>query len=208
MTKALDLTGERFNKLIVLSRAESSAGGKSRWNCLCDCGKKSVVQGVNLKASAVKSCGCLRLDADYGRTHGGYYTPEYSSWSSLRGRCNNKENPKYPRYGGRGITVCDRWNSFENFFLDMGVKPTPEHSIERLNNDGNYDPDNCIWATREVQSNNQSTTRYYDYKGTKVKVVELAKIACIAHSAMYQRLVYHKGNVEAALNPKNTWSVK
>lgn len=152
----IDLTGQRFDKLLVL-RLVDLVNHKSRWECSCSCGNLRVVLSDMLRQGRVKSCGCNK-----GRNllvHGETGTPEFRSWAALKSRCYNPNNNRYYRYGARGIKVCDRWlgpNGFINFLADMGKKPTPDHSIDRFpNNDGNYEPGNCRWATRVEQWDNR-----------------------------------------------------
>lgn len=124
------------------------------WNCVCDCGKETIVAGMNLRNDHTKSCGCFHLDAV--RTHGLARTKTYISWISMKTRCSNKNDKyKYGIYGGRGITICDRWlNSFENFLEDMGKRPK-NHTLDRIDSTGNYEPDNCRWATPLQQARNR-----------------------------------------------------
>jgi hypothetical protein len=152
-----DLTGQKFGKLTVKHLSlERDLGGRCKWVCLCECGKEKTVMSWNLVAKKTVSCGCQGVSGKSNLKHGKVKTSEYKSWSSLKERCLNINNPAYPRYGGRGISVCERWlNSFENFYADMGPKPSPSHSIERVENSGNYEPSNCIWATKKKQSQNR-----------------------------------------------------
>jgi hypothetical protein len=151
--KFIDLTGQRFGKLTVAARMPSSRTGQTRWLCHCDCGKAKIVQAGNLKTGHVASCGCLAR-------HGLTKTPTYASWTAMINRCTNPRNPNYPNYGGRGITVCERWrNSFLDFLDDVGERPSLEHSIDRINNYGNYEPGNCKWSTATEQNNNRRRPR-------------------------------------------------
>jgi len=159
----IDLTGQTFGKLKVLGiavRAGRNSRGHAtptKWQCLCDCGKESVVAGKDLRNGRTRSCGCLRADSMRAsfRTHGEgsykFYTPEYSAWQSMRGRCLNPNNTKYYCYGARGIKVCERWNSYENFLQDMGRKPDKRYSLDRINVNGDYEPSNCRWLDPEGQ---------------------------------------------------------
>lgn len=151
-TKLLDLTGRRFGRLHVITRADDIGPGNARWMCRCDCGNFIVVRSPHLSRGKTKSCGCFREEMH--RTHGRSQEREYRSWCSMKSRCTNPNSPSYRRYGGRGIKVCERWQSFENFYADMGQRPANK-SIDRINNDGNYEPGNCRWADRLTQNRNR-----------------------------------------------------
>lgn len=148
-----DLTGMRFGRLTVIA----AAGIKSRqrqWRCVCDCGGTKVVAGSSLKSGCTKSCGCLNSEtARKARTsHGMFGAPEYNSWAAMIQRCTNEKEKRFADYGGRGIKVCARWlESFENFYADMGERPEGM-TLDRKENDGNYEPSNCRWATKLEQS--------------------------------------------------------
>lgn len=160
--RAKDLTGVQFGKLLVEKFAGStkdSAGTKRRfWQCRCVCGKAITILAGSLLTGNSTSCGCSKKYATGPKNviHGMSKSPEYRTWAAMLQRCYNPKSARYLEWGGRGITVCDRWkNSFENFLADMGKKPTFDHSIDRENNDGNYEPGNCRWATRSQQQLNK-----------------------------------------------------
>jgi len=168
--RKLDLIGQRFGRLIVIELFDRNAK-RTLWKCKCDCGNEKVIDSGSIVSGHTKSCGCFRRDVKM--THGMHKSPEYKTWVQMRCRCSNKNTPYYMYYGERGIKVCDRWdNSFEDFYKDMGDRPSKYHSIERKNNNGNYEPDNCIWATREEQMRNTRTRRT---SATGITGVELKK---------------------------------
>jgi hypothetical protein len=188
----VDIEGQRFNRLTVVSYA-GRFNKQHAWNCLCDCGNETVVRGANLKNSSVQSCGCLRVDVSsvVHRKHGKSETAEFKIWLHILERCNPKYKEIHKNYAGRGISVCERWlNSFENFLLDMGTRPTPDHSIERKNNAGDYTPDNCKWATRIEQGNNKRNNRLIEWRGEVNTVAQWGRILGVDPKRLQLRLGY------------------
>lgn len=154
----LKLEGHRYGRLLVLSFAGQDAHYRSQWLCRCDCGTEKVVSSGGLREGSTVSCGCYRAERKPPSTlsHGQARdrTPTYHSWDGMIQRCTNPNNTHWSYYGGRGISVCDRWRVFANFLADMGDRP-PHLTLDRINNEGNYEPGNCRWATRSEQQYNR-----------------------------------------------------
>ena len=172
MGRFVDLTGQQYGRWLVQAKATQRLYGKPAWECLCECGTAKVVAGSVLRMGESTSCGCYQKElaaknlGDAVRKHGQHNTPEYYRWLSLKARCTNPNNPRYADYGGRGITVCQRWaDSFEVFIADVGERPTPEHSIDRIDNDKGYEVTNVRWATKQEQANNRRTNVEVTYNG-------------------------------------------
>lgn len=176
-----DEAGKKYGRLLVLSQADT-VNKHVRWNCRCDCGTLVTVRGESLRDGTSKSCGCLQRDMVRARgvaggTHGekraGKCSPEYKTWTGIIGRCENRNARKWKDYGGRGIKVCSRWrNSFAAFLADMGRKSFPGASIDRINNDGDYEPGNCRWADRTTQCNNRRSSRRLTLDGKTMTVAQ------------------------------------
>lgn len=185
----IDLTSKRFHKLVVIARAGIGTKGMATWKCLCDCGNYTVVRNDALRRThnPTKSCGCSKYD--HVRTHGkSNKVPEYKIWTSMRGRINNKNNTRYAAYGGRGIKLDPRWNSFETFLVDMGPRPSSKHSIDRINNNGDYTPTNCRWATNAEQCNNTRRNKWITWNGQTLTEAEWARTLNIRRTTIQQRL--------------------
>lgn len=152
---APDIIGQRFSKLVVLSRLGSSADRRATWHCKCDCGKQTIAVTSALRNGNKQSCGCLVFAPSWRVKHGMTKTKIYKVWSDMIRRCENPRAQNYRNYGARGITICSRWrDSFEAFLEDMGL-PEPGLSLDRINTDGDYEPSNCRWATDAEQTQNR-----------------------------------------------------
>lgn len=195
MSAINDLTGLRFGLLTVISRAENTASGRTRWLCRCDCSGEKIVAAAELRKGSTRSCGCLALAQKraaakskchaYSRAN---MTSEKRSWENMLARCQNKTHKSYQRYGGRGITVCERWRtSFVNFVKDMGSRPVG-CTLDRIDPNKNYTPDNCRWSTRIEQGNNRCNNRIIELNGEALTVMQWSRRLNIRPDTIYQRL--------------------
>lgn len=189
-----DISRQRFGRLTVLS-VEGRNGRKAIvWKCICECGNVHFATTWSLKGGSVSSCGCYKIERNLvaKRVHGHASrqgTTEYRSWQSLKSRCCNPSSPYFSDYGGRGITVCDQWkDSFLTFLADMGRKPTPKHTIERKNNDGNYEPGNCKWATVVEQANNRRSSKFIVVGGVRMTISQCSRQYGIKMKTLWDRL--------------------
>lgn len=190
--KKINLVGNKYDRLIVLRETNKrTRQGSIIWECVCDCGNTVFSTGGNLKRYNTKSCGCLNRQkrAVSCLKHGMTNTPEFKCWQHIISRCTKPFDRSYKNYGGRGISICERWFfSFQNFFEDMGNRPSNNHSIERNNVNGNYEPSNCRWATRDEQAKNKRNTRRVEYQGEFYHVNELCKKIGISKVTLYNKL--------------------
>lgn len=189
-----DLSGSRFSRYLVLGPRERR-GRVIYWLCRCDCGVEKFVKGSHLTGGLTHSCGCLHSDRARDRSHvlheantktGLSKNNVYSVWSGMKSRCGNPNNPAYPHYGGRGIAVCERWQKFENFLADMGMPP-PGMTIDREDNDGNYEKNNCRWISRKRQQRNQRVTRKVTIGGKEFIAADLAEHAGLKTDTIVNR---------------------
>jgi len=201
MGRTLDLTGQRFGRLVVASKTgDKGKRGEIFWYCLCDCGAESVVRAANLKSGGTVSCGCAQVESC--KTHGMTKTRTFKSWESMKQRCLNQNAPDFKRYGGRGIKICARWvDGFANFFEDMGERPIGA-SLDRKDVNGNYDPENCRWATRSEQQRNKSNSVLIEWKGDKKCAADWSEIVGISSKIICGR-ISAGWNVEDALTKPN-----
>lgn len=192
--RSKDLTGRQFGFLTVLETSNNRSNeGRKVWKCLCECGNVVEKDTKALLTGGVRSCGCKRAElhnqSDKCVKHGMYNTRLYRTWSAMRNRCSNSANHAYRYYGGRGITVCSEWEEFESFMewaMENGYQENL--TIDRINVDGNYEPDNCRWATLEIQANNKRTSKYIEFQGEKHTVSEWSRITGFSKELIAQRL--------------------
>jgi hypothetical protein len=193
---ALDLIGQRFQRLTVTEKLPQKIyNGCVAWRCICDCGKEVVSTTGNLRSGNTKSCGChMREQSQMNaiRTftkHGNSKDPLYQTWVSILKRCGDPTSRDFHNYGARGIRVCDRWlMDFRAFAYDMGPRPTPMHSIDRIDNNKGYSPDNCRWATKREQSNNTRRTRWIEAFGKRQTLKQWADECGVRPSLLHQRM--------------------
>lgn len=175
---APDITGHTFGRLTVLRRVGSDKHGKTRWLCRCECGVEAVRSAHLMRKGESLSCGCLQRETNvsaptrHGSAKVGRVTREYEAWSNMLARCENPKATHFDCYGGRGITVCPQWHDFAVFIADMGPKPSLKHSIDRRENNGNYEPGNCRWTTTKVQSRNTRRNRFITFNGETMTLAE------------------------------------
>lgn len=175
--------GERFGRLVAVR--DESVVGRHLWRFRCDCGSEIVRLAALVRSPTrgLRSCGCAKRTRD-----GATRVPEFRIWTGMLRRCTHPHESGYKNYGGRGISVCERWLSFENFLADMGRRPSRKHSIDRINNDGHYEPGNCRWATQKVQANNQRRSIRLYHHGRRITVAQIADRLGLSRMAVMLRL--------------------
>jgi hypothetical protein len=193
--KLIDRTNQKYGKLTVISRAPDATikGGQKRimWRCLCECGAETIVGAANLANGHTKSCGCKVREAcsKSFKRHGQTETKAYRAWCLMKTRCTNPSVSTYVNYGARGIKICDKWfNSFEAFLSDMGHPPSPTHSLDRINSDGNYEPGNCRWSDPYEQSNNRRNNNRYTLGDKTMNESQWARELDLSVSALRCRI--------------------
>jgi len=185
-----NLIGNKYGRLSVVSEADNKCG-RTRWECICDCGNSATIYSVTLKSGHTKSCGCLQKEATSSakKIHGLTKSTEYKAWCLMKARCYTKTNNRYKNYGGRGIIVCERWlHSFDNFILDMGKKPTRFHTLDRKESNKNYEPSNCRWATQMMQQGNRRNNVWHEYEGVKKIQSEWGRFFGVSNEAINRHL--------------------
>jgi hypothetical protein len=207
----IDYTGRRFTRLVVIREAERRNGHRY-WLCRCDCGTEKTVQKANLQSGTTRSCGCLQKEEITKRrtVHGHtvakrngkvcQWSSEYTAWAQMKQRCYNPKEHNYARYGGRGIRVADEWrNNFEAFFAHIGPRPSELHSLDRIDNNKNYEPGNVRWATKAEQQQNRECARTVTIGDTVVPISALAKQCGIDTNVLAIRILVYGWSVERAM---------
>lgn len=206
--RLVDLTGEKFGRLTVVSRAENSKGGKSRWLCRCECGNECVVHSSSLKSGNTRSCGCIRREASHDRatTHGMSKTPLFTIWRAMVSRCNNPNNRSYENYGGRGIHVCDEWLDSSSFFGWAIANGYSEGlTIERVDVNKGYEPSNCKWIPKAEQARNKTNNRMLEINGERKCLAQWCEEYGVDYFMVRQRICKLGWEPEKALTaPKRT----
>lgn len=184
-----DFTGRRYGLWTVTGFSHSTKSRMRYWRCRCDCGTERVVSGPDMKRGGTTGCGCTRVlsNARHGHSTTSETSPEYRTWGRMIQRCTNPRHESYPNYGARGITVCDAWLDYRRFFADMGQKPSPKHSLERVNNELGYSKENCIWSTHQSQINNRRTTVFIEMNGERILLTEACRRAGVKYGTAIGR---------------------
>lgn len=187
-----DLSGLKFGRWTVLTFSHLGKNWTAHWKVRCECGAIGKISAGTLVSGASKSCGCLARDKciETHTTHGMVDSSEYSSWEHMKARCLNKKHKHYKYYGGRGIKICKKWLKFSNFFKDMGSKPSPKHTLDRIESNRNYQKDNCRWATRKEQSRNTAQNVNFMWQGKLRCLSEIASMYNISRQTLVGRLNY------------------
>ena len=197
-----DYIGKKYNRWTILKYEGTNHLKKSQFLCRCDCGKEKIIVLGNLKTGQSKSCGCLNDEKRKGNTrskkHGMSFSREYSTWRAMLDRCENKTYREYPDYGGRGIKICERWHDFNNFYADMGERPEGT-TLDRIDNNGNYEPSNCRWATAKTQSNNRRSNTLITYNGRTQTLQQWADETGIYSGTISMRINHYGWSIEKAL---------
>lgn len=207
MPRYIDLIGKRFGRLTIIRKAPNDKWGGFRWSCVCDCGVEKIVHAYNLKRGATKSCGCLHAEemrqrlTKHAHAITGSKSNIYCVWQQMTQRCINHNHQYYHNYGGRGIKICQRWRKFKNFIEDMGEPPTKKHSIDRIDNDGNYCKSNCRWATKKQQNRNSRRNHLVTYKNKTQCISAWAEETGISATVIRWRLKYNWSTPKTLTTP-------
>lgn len=212
MAKLIDLTGLKFGRLTVVGREGKTKYGAACWLCKCECGNNTIVIGDELRKGSTRSCGCLAKELTsnrmknrepHNKSHGKAGTRIYKEWIEMKRRCTNTKDTCYKRYGARGIKVCEEWLiSFEAFYNDVSKLPhfgEKGYSLDRIDNNGNYEPNNVRWADSKTQANNRRNCCYISYKGEQLTIKQLAERYGVSYNKLYKRIKAN-WNIDEAIN--------
>lgn len=207
MSKALNLKGQRFGRLLVLEKTESKKISPrhtvTMWICRCDCGNEKIIRSDSLRSGRTQSCGCFREEriSNNERRHGMSKDRLYVTWTNMKKRCHNPKIAEYENYGGRGISVCEEWKTSFKAFYEWSMLTGYEENltIDRINVNGNYEPSNCRWIPRKEQSLNKTTSHYLTYDGKTQTIKEWADELGFKYDTLHSRIMYYKWSVEKAL---------
>lgn len=201
MPKAVDLTDKQFGRLRVVERAHNSPHGKAQWRCICACGKEVLCISGNLVQGVSRSCGCINTERV--TKHGLHTTPEYQAWADMKTRCTCATNKSFRNYGGRGISYCPSWEEFSVFITDMGVRPSPQHTLDRIDNNKGYSANNCRWVVMKTQQRNKRSNVFALFNGEEKCISTIAEDNNVSYGALLKRI--KKGeSVESAVNTLRT----
>lgn len=191
MMKMVDITGKRYGRLVAVEFDHGDKGKAKYWRCKCDCGSEKVVAYTHLQSGGTSSCGCFKKERQpfANRTHG--YSrrgsAEYHAWVGMRSRCGDPKNKDYPSYGGRGIKVCDAWSDFQRFLDDVGARPSAEHSLDRIDVNGDYSRGNCRWATDRQQRMNKRNTVFIEVDGVQRSLIDVCQERGVLYPVAWRR---------------------
>lgn len=201
MSKLIDISGKKFNNLLVVERYYNGKPGKSYWKCLCDCGNETIVSGSNLRNGSVKSCGCLKYSSK-NKTHGMSKSSLYNIWNGMKFRCTNKNSGSYKNYGQRGISVCEEWFNNPQSFIEWALKNGYKEglTIDRIDNEKDYCPENCRWISKGEQAKNRRMNYCIEYKGETKTLWELCEELNLNYNLVHNRIKKLGWSLEKAIN--------
>lgn len=197
-----EMSGKIFGRLTAIHRVKNR-NGSAMFLCKCICGNEKIVGAGSLRHGKTISCGCYKKEFyETLRTHGMTRTPIYKIWRGMIRRCENPQHKHYKEYGGRGVKVCSRWHIFENWYADLGERPSPKHTLERIDNNGDYEPGNCKWATRKEQQNNTRRNHLIEFNGEIKNLKQWSEILGINYTTLKMRICQYKWPIAKALTTR------
>lgn len=202
MSKLIDITGKRYNHLTVIRRVENAKNGVAVWECRCDCGNITKVRGSNLKSGAVKSCGCLRHTTKPTLKHNMSHTRLYRTWAAMKQRCYGSSNRSLKDYGGRGIKMCEEWRESFELFMEWAMSNgySDDLTIERINVDGDYCPENCMWIPWEQQQGNRRMNLRLEHNGKTQNLAAWCRELSLPYSQIHNRIYKLGWSFERAIS--------